>query len=155
MPLYFLDTSAFTKRYLPESGSAWILSLFEDDDCSVAISAIAAVELASALAGAGRRGEITDEQRDTQYRQFVADAASLEVLDASEDLLTEASRLLFAPLSVALRSLDAIQLATAIRWSERLNAHNMGLGTFVVADRRLRDAAVALGLPVDNPEEHE
>jgi predicted nucleic acid-binding protein len=155
LPLYFLDTSAFAKRYLPESGSAWLLSLFDDDDCSVAISAITAVELASALAGASRRGEITDEQRDTQYRQFVADAASLEVLDASEGLLSEASRLLLAPLSVALRSLDAIQLATAIRWSERLNAHNMGLGTFVVADRRLRDGARELGIAVDNPEEHE
>ena len=155
MPFYFLDTSALAKRYLPETGSSWLLSILDDPTCSVAISAVASVELASALAGAGRRGEITTEQQDTQYRQFIADAGELDVLDVSKELLARSSDLLLGAGAVALRSLDAIQLASAIWWSERLNANNMGRGVFVVADRRLREAASALGLPVDNPEERE
>lgn len=152
--LYFLDTSALAKRYLPEAGSLWVFSLLEGAGDSVTISAITSVELSSALARRCRTGEISPEQRDTQYRQFVADSSVLEIIEVTEGIMSEASRLLFA-LPVGLRSLDAIQLATLLRWSEQLKANNIEPGTFVVADSALRDAAVALGLPVDNPEEHE
>ena len=44
----------------------------------------------------------------------------------------------------AVRTLDAIHLATALRMSDQLT-------TFVTYDRRLADAAIAAGLTVDSP----
>jgi uncharacterized protein len=44
----------------------------------------------------------------------------------------------------AVRTLDAIHLATALRMSDQLTS-------FVTYDRRLADAAVAAGLTVDSP----
>ena len=79
----------------------------------------------------------------------------MEVLEVTPDVMTSASRLLFAPHLPGLRSLDAIQLATASWWSEQLNVNNMGRGVLVVADRRLRDAALALRMQVENPEDYE
>jgi len=54
-----------------------------------------------------------------------------------------------------LRGFDAVQLATARLWFEALRPTNIEPGTFVVADGALRDAALSLGIVVDNPEEHE
>jgi predicted nucleic acid-binding protein len=44
----------------------------------------------------------------------------------------------------AVRTLDAIHLATALRMSDQLTS-------FVTYDRRLADAAIAAGLTVDSP----
>jgi hypothetical protein len=57
-------------------------------------------------------------------------------------------------LATRVRALDLIQLASALEWFERARALNIESGAFVVADRPLREAAVALGLDVENPEDY-
>ena len=50
MAVYFLDSSALVKRYIRETGTDWVASLFSPDfgnDCFVA--AIAGVEIIAAM----------------------------------------------------------------------------------------------------------
>jgi hypothetical protein len=70
--------------------------------------------------------------------QPVLDLIELVGLDPGIRLRAQAVR------PVAVRSLDAIHLATALHAGERL-------ASFVTYDRRLSDAAAAAGLPVDVP----
>jgi predicted nucleic acid-binding protein len=50
MALYFLDSSALVKRYISETGSAWVLELFTDAlNNEIFIAAIAKVEIVALL----------------------------------------------------------------------------------------------------------
>lgn len=99
MPSYFVDTSALVKRYLPETGSEWILDLFERDGVTFGISSITVVELASTLGRKRREGAINDVQRDTQFRQFLSDSADIEIVPVDDDLITQTSQVLLSGLS--------------------------------------------------------
>lgn len=73
-----------------------------------------------------------------------------------DDLITQTSQILLSGLSAArLRSLDALQLASARRWFEEQRAINIEPGVFVVADEPLRLLAGELGFRTEDPEEHE
>ena len=153
MPCYFVDTSALVKRYLPETGSEWILDLFERDGATFGISSITVVELASTLGRKRREGAIDDVQRDTQFRQFLLDSADIEIVPVDEELIIQTSQVLLSGLSAArLRSLDALQLASARRWFEKQRAVNIEPGVFVVADEPLRLLAGELGFRTEDPE---
>jgi predicted nucleic acid-binding protein len=149
----FWDTSALAKLYLPERGSNWVIELSAHD---VVISKLAIPEMASVFGRRMIEGSLNLDERDGLYRSFLLDVAGFEVFGISDALLTRASGLLLEGVGgTGLRALDAIQLASAQQWFERTQVNTMMSGAFVVADRRLRDAASAVGVPVDNPEEHE
>ena len=122
----------------------------------VVISALTIVEMASVLRR--RHTEAASAPVDARefYRRFVGDASRFEVVSIDEELITRAGELLLEGVTGArVRSSDAIQLATARWWFEQVSALNIESGAFVVADHPLRDAALALGLPVENPEDRE
>ena len=58
-----------------------------------------------------------------------------------EDAILEAA-IRISPATI--RTLDAIHLASALSLGDEL-------GSFVTYDRRMRDAALAMGLPVESP----
>jgi hypothetical protein len=90
------------------------------------------------------------------YARFHLDAAAFEVVSVTNELIRAASELVLdGHTGSRTRSLDAIQLATARWWFEQAALLNIEPGAFVVADRPLRDAAVALGIAVENPEDYE
>jgi uncharacterized protein len=50
MAVYFLDSSALVKRYLNETGSKWVLDLFNPAlDNEIFVAAIAGVEIVAAI----------------------------------------------------------------------------------------------------------
>lgn len=53
-----------------------------------------------------------------------------------------------------LRGYDAVQLATALEWGERLTAFGLARPVFVSADSVLNQAAVSEGLQTENPTDH-
>ena len=65
----------------------------------------------------------------------------LEYVGIDDMLLDSAIRIV----PVTIRTLDAIHLASALSLGD-------ALGSFVTYDRRMRDAALAMGLPVQSPE---
>jgi uncharacterized protein len=149
------DTSAIVKLYVQERGSEHTRQLAESG--SVVIASITIVEFASALRRRTIVGDLTTDQRDAAYRRFLSDAREFSLVEVTEAVRTEAARLLLDEPRVVgrLRGFDAVQLATARVWFETLRPTNIEAGVFIVADGSLREGAVALGLPVDNPEEHE
>lgn len=58
MAFYYVDSSALVKRYIRETGSAWVLSLFDPSlNNDVLIAAITGVEIIAAIIryGAGQK----------------------------------------------------------------------------------------------------
>jgi predicted nucleic acid-binding protein len=154
LPLYYLDSSALIKAYLPEKGSAWIEELVVSG--TIAISMLTVSEVASALSRRVREGTIDAGQRKRLFDTFLAHTDRFQVMGVSPEVIDDAAAILLRdPPSAGLRTLDAIHLATAQRSFILARQAASESGVLVAADRRLRDAAFALGTAVDNPEGHE
>ena len=153
MPLQFLDTSALTKRYLKEIGSSWVDSLCAREPISV--STLVTVELASSFARRTREGSITEKQRDELLRAFLADRSDMLVQRVTNPIIHRAvTILLTCPPTIALRSLDAIQLASAEHVLNRAQQDGIPIGSVISSDTRLLAAAQWAGFATDNPENH-
>ena len=97
-----------------------------------------------------------DAQRVCAAARFLRDAVRFELIDVTRDLLAVASELtLSGGIGRRMRSLDAIQLATARWWLEQAATLTIEPGAFIVADAALRESAVGLGMAVENPEDYE
>ena len=153
MPVYFLDSSALAKRYMVETGTAWITTLTEaasGNECWLAT--ITAVELVAALYRKARTGShplAAAQQAEAQFRSELAThfrrlAATSVILDGAMGLAA----------AHPLRAYDAVQLASALRLQRRRAARGWPALTFVSADQNLNRVAAAKGLSVDDPKQH-
>lgn len=150
MTHYFLDSSAVVKRYVNETGSPWIRSLFiRSRGHTILIAQITPVEAYSAVMRRVREGtvnlSITEDLRRTfliqikrQYRQV---SLTQQVVSQAQDLIEK----------YPLRAYDAVQLASATTANERLVVEDVAPLVFVSADQRLVQAAAAEGLAVEDP----
>lgn len=60
MAVYFVDSSALVKRYISETGSTWVLSLFDPAlNNDILIAAITGVEIVAAITRRARSGSIS------------------------------------------------------------------------------------------------
>lgn len=127
--MIYLDTSALAKLLIVEAESAALLSYLTGHADQVrASTALVRTELP--------RAAMRVSADEAAVSAALDDLVLLRLDDA---LLDQAGRLSPA----TLRSLDAIHLASALRASP--------LTAFVCYDRRLAEAAAALGLPVAAP----
>ena len=154
MAVHFWDTSALAKLYLNERGAEWASGRFRRNDA--VRSALATAEMASLLSRRVARGELPEADLQPLYERFIRDSFAMTVLSVDEPVMRDAAALLLSGVFGArVRAQDGIQLATARSWHARSAENRAAMGAFIVADRRLRDAARSLGLPVENPEDHE
>ena len=149
MSIFFLDSSALVKRYMPETGTAWILSLTSNSARNdIVISQITSVELISAFAR-----QYHDKEIKLPIFQFFRQLLTLhtqnqyQVLALSNTIVAKAFDL---HETHRLRAYDSVQLASAIVLQTRLSAGNRSM-SFISADIRLLQAAAAEGLTIDNP----
>jgi len=153
MPLYYVDSSALVKAYVPEVGSEWVSALLTTDPA--ATSAVAVAEVASALARRTLEGKLTAEARDIAYRQFLADTRQHALVSSTQGVIREAATLLLqTPSLPRLRTLDAIHIASARSAFARARRRGIATGAFVTADHTLAEAASRAGLVVANPEDY-
>lgn len=89
-----------------------------------------------------------------EYRTFVRHALRWSAIPVDQVILEAASRILLNFAVPMLRTLDAIHLATAQQSFMLARRSGEIEAVVVTSDRRMIDAAAALGLTVDNPEEH-
>lgn len=136
----FADSSALVKRYANEHQHEVVRAIAEP----VAVSALARVEVPSALWRKHHRGELTLVSLGSLLARFVFDwhggatvASAFAALDLTGSVLEEAA--LHAGRH-GLRALDAVQLASAVA-VRRVDATTR----FAVFDPALRSAAVAEG----------
>lgn len=150
MAHYFFDSSALTKRYITEIGSAWVRAISTPAARhSILLAHIAPTEMVSAMMRRVHAGTLplviaqqarqTINHEATQHFTVIAFSPTLEQL--AQDLLER----------YQLRSLDAIQLASALDAQAQLSAALQPNLVFVAADQRLLTAASAEGLSTDNP----
>ena len=148
MAVYFLDTSAVVKRYVQETGTAWIKALADQATGHfLYVDRITDVEMTAAIARRRRLGSLTIAQAGTALNEFRQDFAQhYRIVEITILLLRHASQL--TDLHV-LRAYDAVQLAAA------LDLHRLDPSLIVVsADAELNAAATAEGLPVEDPNHH-
>ncbi len=98
-------------------------------------------EVHSAMARRYRERSFTEAGYQLATRQFEADFSNYARIDVRAELLTSAK---FLSTRHALRALDAVHLASALRFQERLAQPVV----FVAADRRLLTAAEAEGMKI-------
>lgn len=149
MSVYFADTSAFVKRYVKETGSGWVRSwIASSAGHTILIAEFSRVELASVLARRLREGVLTAVNVQQITNDFLIHTSTeYRLIRASKTVFQLASNLC---LRHPLRTLDAIQLASAL-YARQITK---SLPVFVSADQRLLAAAIAEGLPVDDPNAH-
>jgi predicted nucleic acid-binding protein len=148
---YFLDTSALVKRYVPEIGSDWILSITDPaTDNDLAISQITWVEVHSAFARRLRDGSLSAQRFDLIAQKVREDFENeYRVIDVDQTLIETATELV---MQHPLRAYDSVQLASALRFQSTtlVSVPNTQL-VFVSADNRLLNIAHSEGLATDNP----
>jgi predicted nucleic acid-binding protein len=152
MAAYYLDSSALVKRYVTETGSAWVRDLCQEAAHAIFVSELALVEVGSAFARRCHRGEIADEQRRNYLAVFIHDCAGSYHLIPTERPTIE--RGLDLTQRRHLRGYDALQLASALAANDVLAVAGLPALTFVSADEGLLAAAVTEELPVENPNHH-
>ena len=148
---YFLDTSALVKRYVPEIGSEWILSITDPvTNSDLVISQITWVEVHSAFARRLRDGSLSAERFDLIVQKVREDFENeYRVIDVDRTLIETAGELV---MQHPLRAYDSVQLASALRFqSTTLLSQPETRLIFVSADNRLLNIAQLEGMAIDNP----
>ena len=145
MALYFLDTSALVKRYVLETGTAWVQSLTSPTTGhSLFISRITQVETISAVIRRVRGGPLTARDSSTVLSDFGYDLTlQYRIIEISTGVINQAAILVERH---ALRAYDAVQLSSAFEM--RKQAPSLVL---VSADAELNASAASEHLLVDNP----
>jgi predicted nucleic acid-binding protein len=153
MTTFYLDTSALIKRYVQESGTAWIQTQITPPTDHVLLTArITMVEVYSALARRKREGSVPAADCAVAAQAFaVHSVTEYDFVELDLNLISLARNLLERH---PLRAYDAIQLASALIVHQTLQAASLPPLRFLSADDSLNATATAEGLMVDNPNLH-
>jgi predicted nucleic acid-binding protein len=150
MPAYFLDSSALVKRYIRETGTAWILNLFRPASGNqIFVAEITLAEVIAALTRRHRGAHLTPaayHRSVTRFRRAFAD--KLFPVSITLPLIERASHLAE---TCFLRGYDAVQLAAASEVHAARTLASASPLVFCCADNELLNAALAEGLQAENP----
>ena len=136
----YFDTSALVKRYVDEPGRREVLQLLRRNECVT--SAVLPVELRSGLRRRVAEGSIDATRLPTILKHVAVDRPYWTLVAVGIDVLAGAETLVAAH---PIRTLDAIHVASAQLFAARVSMPNL---TFVSADKRQTETAVAVGLVV-------
>ncbi len=139
----FYDTSTLFKLYVPEEGTAEILDFVENNPISVFyVSEIAKTEFNSAVAKRLRMGFCSDETAIQLMENFKNDYGKYSFIPLNQNIVFDSSSLIKRYRTKGLRTLDAIQLASA------LQVKNV-LGRALTSDNTLKSIMETEGLATD------
>ena len=153
MAAYVLDTSAIVKRYIMETGTAWVRSIADPAASNlIYLANITDVEMTSAVVRRQRGGSISAADAAAMLTQFRQDLVKgYRIIDVTPALLLAARSLVERH---GLRAYDAVQLAAAVELNAQWIAAGTGTVTLVSADHELNAAAIAEALPIEDPNLH-
>ena len=153
MTTLYVDTSALVKRYVDETGSAWLRATIDPAlSPLVVISHLTLVEMRSAFQRRLREGVLTSAELSQLHDAFHSDCRDeYQIFPVNQAVIELAGELIERH---PLRTLDAVQLATALIARQFLVTRGFPEVVFIAADDRLLQAAVAEGLTADNPNAH-
>jgi len=153
MAIYFLDSSALVKRYISETGSIWVLELFDPTlDHEIFIAAITGVEIIAAITRRSRSGSISASDTTLVRNQVKNDLQTdYQIVEITDGIINSGMALAEAQ---GLRGYDAVQLAAGCAVNELCKASGLSPVIFVSADSELNVATSNEGLSVENPNSH-
>jgi predicted nucleic acid-binding protein len=137
--LAYFDTSVLVKCYVAESGTPAALGLIARH--AVLSSALAPIEVTSALRRQESRGALSRRQREQAFVRLGADRTHWTLLGLDPQVLEEAETL---TRTAPVRTLDAVHLASALVFQTETRLRP----PFITADVPQRRAASDLGLNV-------
>lgn len=150
MIFYYLDASAWVKRYYQEAGTTWVQDLFAQGR-TIASASLGLIEVMATLARKAKGREIDSsmlaqkmQELEADWERFIQIHMTGEVVDTAKTMAKER----------ALRGADAVHLASALLLRSRLAEDDDKL-TVVASDHELQDAAQLSNLDIIDPEEHE
>jgi predicted nucleic acid-binding protein len=114
--ILYLDASALVKRYIQEKASQDVNAWIEAADM-IMTGLITRVEVAAAIARAGRMTLITPDETLAALRQFHSEWESFHRLPITENTMVRGDAL---AVEYNLRGFDATHLACALIWQETL-----------------------------------
>lgn len=132
----FLDSSAFAKRYIRESGSDLVIAWCDRAD-EIALSSITLPEIISAFCRLRRERKLSDDQYEQLKAALFADSEDIVICDPTTEVVLLAVRCLETNV---LRGMDAIHIGCALAWRSEL---------FISSDKRQCQAAEQAGLKVE------
>jgi uncharacterized protein len=146
--IYFLDTSAVVKRYVLETGTAWVQALTAPAAGHVhCVARITRPETVSAITRRERGGHITPAHAAMALTDFDQDFTRQYLIVTLSDALIDHAAVLAR--THALRGYDAVQLAAALEvWAQ------IPTTVLISGDGDLNAAAIAEGMPVEDPDAH-
>jgi uncharacterized protein len=153
MAAYFCDASGIVKRYVRETGTAWVQTLADPNAGNrLYLARITSVEVVAAVARRQRGGTLTAAEMAAILLQFRSDlVAGYRIVEITPAVLTAAMNLAETH---GLRAYDAVQLAAATELHASRMANGLASITLVSADQELNAAALASGLVVEDPNLH-
>jgi predicted nucleic acid-binding protein len=134
----YFDTSALVKRYIDEAGRREVLRLLRRNECVT--SAVLPVELRSGLRRRVAEGSLEAGRLPAILKHVAADRSYWTLVAVGTDVLVAAETLVATH---PIRTLDAIHIASARLFAARISMPGL---TFVSADKRQTETAVAVGL---------
>ena len=153
MAAYFLDASALVKRYVTETGTAWVTELLDPAARNrLYIARITGAEVTAALTRRERGGHLSAAEAAAAIALFQHDYVNrLRQVEITATLISNA---MTAARTHGLRGYDAVQLAAALYANNRRVARKLASLVFVTADTSLLAAGAAEGLTTVDPNTH-
>ena len=153
MAVFYLDTSAFIKRYAREQGTAWTIDLTdpvaEHDLYTVRMTG---PEMIAALFRKVRTQQLSLDEAQRAAANFRTDwAQQVQIIEVNAAVSERAMALAERH---GLRGYDAVHLAAALTLHDLRRELELPPLTFVSADDAQSQAAEAEGLLVENPNRH-
>lgn len=145
MPAYYLDTSALVKRYVAESGSAWVRQVTDPaSGNALYTSRLTAVEITAAVVRRARGANLPAADLQATLAAFWGDWPTRYRVVAVTTALIDRAVVLAE--QYAVRGYDALHLAAALAVNDIAIAQGQPALSFVSADREQLAAATAAGL---------
>jgi predicted nucleic acid-binding protein len=153
MSAYYFDSSAIVKRYVKETGSAWVVAITDPTSGNeIFTSLISGAEVVAAICRSGRMGTITPQAVTQALTAFKSEFRSqFTILQLSDSIIDQAMALAEKH---GLRGYDSVQLATSTGLHAERSMANLSPLVFVSGDNKLNAAAQVEGLLVENPNHH-
>lgn len=150
MTFYYLDASAWVKRYYQESGTAWVQNLFAHNR-PLACASLGLIEVMATLARKGKAREINPsmlerkvQELEEDWKRFIQVRLSAEAVGIAKELARK----------LAIRGADAVHLSSALLLQKRLVEEDDQM-ILVTSDHELQEAARSSGLVAIDAEEQE
>ncbi len=146
MILYYLDASAWVKRYYLEDGTTWVQNLFTHNQ-AMACASLGMIEVMATLSRKRKAREINLSQfkqkareLEDDWERFIKIQMTYEVVHVAKELTKKLS----------LRGSDAVHLSSALLLQKRFIEKDDQL-VMVASDYELIEAAESSGLRVLDP----